>query len=90
VEVWVKRRDWVKQWSWDVRRDVSGSFFCRRAKATVVPLGDKASPKMSNKRGPGGQPVPNRRALWDLMLKHYGGAVAKVKGEPVKIAEKGR
>lgn len=90
-EVWVKRREWTREWSRDLKRATVGSFFCRKAKATVVPIHKPDDPTLfrySNRTGPGGRRLLNKRALWDLMLKHYGGLVAKVKGEPVKLVEK--
>lgn len=91
AEVWIKKREWTKEWSWDLRRDTWGSFYCREVKATVVPMhkpGDPKSVACTGRTGPDGHHVTNKRALWDLMLKHYGGLVAKVRGSTVKIVEK--
>jgi len=90
-EVWVKRREWSREWSRDLKRATSGSFFCRKAKATVVPIHKADDPTLfrySNRTDENGRRVINKRALWDLMLQHYGGLVAKVKGVPVKLVEK--
>jgi len=90
AEVWVKKRNWTKQWSWDVQRDTWGSFFSREAKATVIPMHKPDDPKAvacTGRSDSQGRHITNKRALWDLMLKHYGGLVAKVRGRTVKIVE---
>lgn len=89
LEVWVKKRDWTKDWSWDVTRDVSGTFFSKKVKAMVIPVGNNGK-VMSKCRPDGNGPITNKRALWNLMLRHYGGSIAKVKGEAVKIVEKSK
>lgn len=89
LEVWVKKRDWTKSWSWDVARDVSGSFFSKKVKALVIPVGNNGR-VLSNCRPNENGPITNKRALWNLMLSYYGGSVAKVNGEAVKISEKSK
>lgn len=91
-EVWVKRRAWTKRWSWDLRKRVWGSFYCKQLKATVVPIhrpDNEKSRALSNERDLDGRRISNKRALWELMLEHHGGMVARVKGETVKIVENG-
>jgi len=93
VEVWVKRQEWTKGWSLDIKQYTWGSFFDRKQKAMIIPMhrgGDPKAVALTGRTGPDGRHVTNKRALWDLMLKHYGGRVAKVRGQAVKLVEKGK
>ncbi len=95
LAVWVKRRDWTKYWSWDVKKRIPGSYFSRQHKANIVPVhapGDPSRPKLTGRtrtRADGQRTQETAKgALWEIMLKHYEGCVAKVNGKVVKIVKK--
>lgn len=94
LAVWVKRRDWTKYFSWDIKK-IPGTYFSRQHKATIVPVhapGDPSRPKLTGRtrtRADGQRTQETSKgALWDIMLKHYEGCVAKVNGKVVKIVPK--
>lgn len=90
LEVWVKRSEWTKYWSYDIRC-ISGTYFSRPLKAQVVPVKDPktGSPKLTgkNRTMADGKVVKEtaKAALWALMQRHYEGCVARVNGKPVTI-----
>lgn len=94
LAVWVKRRDWCKEWSWGLKR-IPGTYKSRKHKAMIVPVhdpNDPSNPKLTgrNRRRSDGRLVQesSKAALFDLMLQHYEGCVAKVHGKVLKIGKK--
>jgi hypothetical protein len=94
LQVWVKKRDWTKYFSYDLKL-IPGAYFSRKHKGNIVPVHDPSDPKRPKMTGrsrttDAGRTVPetNKAALWAIMLKHYEGCVAKVNGKVVKIGKK--
>jgi len=91
IKVWVKKSEWTWSWSRDVKQDLNGAFYSKEDRGMIVPIyhpdhvGDKMKQRLSAVPGPNGEPLTNRRALWDLLVKHYEGCVVKKDGEAHKI-----
>lgn len=90
LEVRVLRRYWTRGWSYDLQNQLYGTFYDKKLKSTIIPNVDPNNPKRIAyaKVSTPQNKVTNKRGLWNVMLKHHEGGVAKVNGKAVKLLNK--
>jgi hypothetical protein len=92
-EVWVRRSEWTREWSYDLNRKLVGTTYDKRLRAMIVPIHEPGYPNAPVLTGRvftdprTGRPMKetNKRALWTLMKDHYAGLVVKTPNGAMKI-----
>jgi len=85
VEIWVKKNAYSYSWARSVHRDLWGWFSSK--KCTVIPMhnqDDKSDVAFSN-LVVDGKRLTNKRVLWNLILEHFEGRVARINGTVMKL-----
>ncbi len=85
VIVKVKYRDYIKAWGYELAQ-IHGSRFVKELKGRVIPVhkpGDEKS--LAWTRVASGKKVTNRQLIWDSLVHHYCGLVARTPKGVFKI-----